>query len=84
MVAAYHTSGQPIVASAFHGRRASPTLFDRSLFDPLMLIRGDRGGRSIIDAHPDWVETVEAAHEWTLDDIDTQADLERARTTKDQ
>jgi len=84
MIAAYHTSGKPIVASAFHGRRASPALFDRSLFDPLMLIRGDRGGRSIVDTHPDWVETVEAANEWTLEDIDTQEDLERARTTKDQ
>jgi molybdenum cofactor cytidylyltransferase len=78
MVAAYQRSRQPIVVSAYQGRRASPTLFDRSFFDQLMQVRGDSGGRSIIRAHPDRVSAVEVDDEAKLLDIDTQADLDKA------
>lgn len=78
MIAAYQQSGRPIVVSAYQGKRASPTLFDRSFFDELMHVSGDSGGRSIIRAHPDRVRVVEVASEALLIDIDTQADLSKA------
>ena len=77
LVAAYHTSGRPIIVSAFKGRRASPTLFDRSLFDQLMQISGDAGGRSVIQANPDLVEMIEVENELALMDIDTLEDWQR-------
>jgi len=80
MIAAYRASDKRIVVSACKGRRASPTLFDRALFDQLLRITGDTGGRSIIDANPDWVEPVEADDERTLLDIDTLEDWQRLST----
>ena len=77
LIAAYHTSGKPIIVSAFKGRRASPTLFDRSLFDQLMQIRGDAGGRSVIQANLDLVEMIEVENELAIIDIDTLEDWQR-------
>ncbi|HEY4688065.1 MAG TPA: nucleotidyltransferase family protein [Anaerolineae bacterium] len=77
MVEAYRSSVQPIVVSTFQGRRASPTLFDRSLFGELAQVSGDTGGRSVLLAHPDRVTAVEAGSEITLLDIDTPDDWQR-------
>ena len=74
---AYQASGKPIVVSAFHGQRSSPTLFDRALFGQLLRVTGDVGGRSVVDANPGLVETVEAADELTLFDVDTLEDWQR-------
>ncbi len=79
LIAAYRASGKPIVVSAVQGRRASPTLFDRSLFEPLMRVTGDAGGRSIIDANPALVELVEVEDELTLVDVDTLEDWQRIK-----
>lgn len=77
MIAARDVSGKPIVVSACRGRRASPTLFDRTLFDRLMQVTGDAGGRSVIQANPDLVEVVEVDDELTLADVDTAEDWQR-------
>ncbi len=77
MIAARAVSGKPIVVSACRGRRASPTLFDRALFDRLMQVTGDAGGRSVIQANPDLVEVVEVDDELTLVDVDTAEDWQR-------
>lgn len=77
MIEAYRESGKPIVGSAFQGRRASPTLFDRSLFDQLRQVSGDSGGRSVIEANPDQVTLVEAEDALTLQDIDSIQDWRR-------
>ncbi len=77
LIEAYRESGKPIVGSAFQGRRASPTLFDRSLFAELMRVAGDEGGRSIVQANMDRVLLVEAEDALTLQDIDTIEDWQR-------
>jgi molybdenum cofactor cytidylyltransferase len=77
MMDAYRTSGKKIVALAYQGRRASPTLFDRSLFGALREITGDEGGRSIVRAHPRLLELVEVEDELTLLDVDTPEDWQR-------
>ena len=77
MIAVHRASSKHIVVSAFRGGRASPTLFDRALFDQLLRITGDVGGRSIIDAYPGMVEPVEADDELALLDIDTIEDWQR-------
>jgi molybdenum cofactor cytidylyltransferase len=77
LVAAYYATGKPIVGSTFQGRRGSPTLFDRSLFDALMAISGDEGGRAVIQANPDLLEMVEVEDELALLDVDTLEDWRR-------
>jgi molybdenum cofactor cytidylyltransferase len=75
LVAAYATTGGPIVVPAFAGRRGAPGLFDRSLFPELAALRGDVGGRQVIAAHPQAVVEVPLADEWPLLDVDEPGDL---------
>ena len=75
IVEAYQTSGKPIVASSFQGRRTSPTLFDRSIFEDLLAIGGDEGGRSIVRVRSQQVEIVESVQD--LADVDTTQDWQR-------
>jgi molybdenum cofactor cytidylyltransferase len=79
MVALYRTSGKQIVVSAFQGQRASPTLFDRSLFNELMRVAGDSGGRSVIQAHADLIAVAEAGDALALLDVDTPEDWQRIK-----
>ncbi|MGH2628165.1 MAG: nucleotidyltransferase family protein, partial [Anaerolineales bacterium] len=64
----------PIVAPWAGGRWANPVLFDRAVFEDLLSLRGDRGGRALFDRYPvlriEWDESI-------LLDIDTPGDLEQ-------
>ena len=77
MIDAYEIMKAPIVVSAYRGRRASPALFDRSLFDQLVRVSGDVGGRPVIEANPHQVVQVEAGDELDLADVDTWEDWQR-------
>lgn len=77
IVAAYE-AGHPIVSLAFQGRRGSPTLFDRSLFDALMQIRGDEGGRSVVRDNAHLLGLVEVEDERIMLDVDTLEDWQQA------
>lgn len=64
-----------VIASAYGGRRGVPAHFPASMFPRLTELRGDAGARELLKE----VRTVElAGGEF---DIDTAADLERARLT---
>jgi molybdenum cofactor cytidylyltransferase len=64
----------PIVAPWAGGRWANPALFDRAVFQDLLMLRGDRGGRALFERYPvlrvEWDESI-------LLDVDTPEDLER-------
>jgi molybdenum cofactor cytidylyltransferase len=76
---AYYGSTHPIIVPTRCGRRGSPVLFDRQLFPMLEGLRGDIGGRQLLDARPEYVQTVELEDEDAFFDIDIPADLERYR-----
>lgn len=65
----------PIVAPRYRGLRGNPVLFDRSLFDALKTLEGDRGARDLIGADPGLVTHVEVAEPAPLD-VDTPADYD--------
>ncbi len=67
-------SGAPIVAPAHHGRRGTPVLFARELFDELLHISGDEGGRSLIQKYASRVATIQVDDPNILADIDTLED----------
>jgi 4-nitrophenyl phosphatase len=79
IVACYQERGADIVHPVHAGQRGTPVLFGRRLFPELAAIRGDEGGRSLIDRHAERVATIEVADGITLADIDTPADYERLR-----
>ncbi len=75
----YCKTRMPIIAPTFKGVRGNPVLFDRSTFLELASLRGDLGGRSVMEAHPDWVETVEVPDPGIRIDLDNPQDLSLSR-----
>jgi CTP:molybdopterin cytidylyltransferase MocA len=57
------------------GKRGNPVLFPASLFEELLNVTGDRGGRQVIAAHEDLLRTVAVPPE-ELRDIDTKEDMQ--------
>jgi molybdenum cofactor cytidylyltransferase len=68
-----------IVEPRCEDKGGSPVLFDRALFGELTGLRGESGGRQILNAHPDWAERVNISDTRAAIDIDTREDYERAR-----
>lgn len=81
LIAAHARTGQPIVVASVNGKRTTPVLFHRSLFDDIRTIEGDRGARQIIDANPSRVTQVEVDANRVVD-IDTLEDYNRAKGEK--
>ena len=63
-----------IFAPEAEGRRGNPVLFPAALFEELLQVTGDRGGRQVIAAHPDLLRTVTVPAA-ELKDIDTKEDM---------
>lgn len=72
----YEKSGSLIVAPVYSGRRGNPVLFARSLIPELSRVTGDRGGREIIEKHPDQLATVDFESAIIGSDIDSWDDYE--------
>lgn len=74
----YRTAGKPIVASEYNGVLGVPALFDRSMFDELMKLKGDAGARVIIrQTASDNIAPIPAPE--AAFDIDTPQDRDRLR-----
>jgi molybdenum cofactor cytidylyltransferase len=79
ILARYRRTLAPIIVPAHRGRRGNPVLFSRALFDELMEMSGDQGGRQVMERHEDQVETVEVHDRRQFLDIDTVEDYDHAR-----
>lgn len=74
VVAAYRTSGRPIVCPVYRGELGNPVLLSPAVFPELMELEGDRGARSIIERTPERVRR--AAFDFEMPgDVDTPGDL---------
>jgi molybdenum cofactor cytidylyltransferase len=74
LIELHQTSGKPIVAASYAETLGIPALFDRSCFEELLTLSGDRGAKGIILSQPGRV----AAYDFPEGaiDIDTPSDLE--------
>jgi molybdenum cofactor cytidylyltransferase len=72
----YEAGGVSIVAPTYRGVSGHPVLFDRSTFDELLALSGDRGARAVVERDPGRVAVVEM-NEMQPIDVDTPADLAR-------
>jgi len=79
LVAAYRSGPSPIVAPRYDGHRGNPVLFDRSQFERLLDVSGDRGGRELVRTHPDTL-LLETGDPGVRRDIDTAGDLSNGRS----
>jgi molybdenum cofactor cytidylyltransferase len=69
----------PIIAPSFNGEIRNPVLFRRELFPELLKLKGDHGGRSLIEKHRDRVELVQWNEAASFMDIDDEKDYERLK-----
>lgn len=69
------TQGCPIVASAYENTTGPPVYFGREIFPALLALSGDRGARSVIEAHAADSIAVPIPDASAVD-IDTIGDLE--------
>ncbi len=68
-------TGAPIVAPVAGGSRRNPVLFDRRLFPLLLEVRGDKGGRSVVQRYREEMVQVPFPEEDWFRDVDSPADL---------
>ena len=59
-----------IIVPTFDGEAGHPVGFSREFFGELIALTGDRGARSVIDAHPERVERVSTDDPGVVTDID--------------
>lgn len=77
LLAAWHTSEQPIAAPLYAGQRGNPVLFSRTLFPALLAVEGDQGARAVLAANHDRITLVPFDDARPLADIDTPEDYAR-------
>lgn len=72
LIAKHTETGKPVIASNYKNNVGTPALFDATVFNELMQLKGDSGAKKILNNHPEWV----AAIEFPLGeiDIDTEED----------
>lgn len=75
IISTYQAYPFPVIAPMVAGKRANPVLFDRSTFEDLLKIQGDRGGRALFDQYP--IHHIPWEDERVLLDIDSPEDLEK-------
>jgi molybdenum cofactor cytidylyltransferase len=68
-----------IVAAAYAGHRSTPVYFPRHLFDELLQITGDEGGRSVIANHLDLVKLLHIVEPEVGLDVDLGEEYEELR-----
>src|SRR4051812_11760961 len=75
----FQSSSALIVAPAFQGQARNPVLFRRELFPELLQLKGDRGGRALIEKHRQEAVLVEWRDEIPFMDLDVREDYERLK-----
>jgi molybdenum cofactor cytidylyltransferase len=68
----------PACVPVFEGQHSNPVLFDKTLFGELRELRGDTGGRALLEKHRDQIVSIPADRTALLD-IDTPEDYEREK-----
>ncbi|MGZ3535514.1 MAG: molybdenum cofactor cytidylyltransferase [Thermodesulfobacteriota bacterium] len=68
-----------IIVPAFQGKTGHPVIFDKVYKKELMNLKGDVGGRSIIERHREDVRVVKVRSMGVVKDVDTWQDYEKDR-----
>jgi molybdenum cofactor cytidylyltransferase len=74
----YEATGAAAVVPKYRYQLGNPALVDRSLWARVMSLEGDQGARTLLRAHPEWVEEVWFPSSMPRD-IDTEEDLAELR-----
>ncbi len=78
LLATQRATARSIVASRYLDRNAAPALFLREHFSTLAALTGEEGARTLLNAHPDRVATIDAPE--LAHDLDTPTDYKAAQS----
>ena len=78
LIRAFDRGKERIVVPSFRGRAGHPVIFHKSYKEELMNLKGDVGGRSIIERHPEDVGVVAVKSVGVVKDFDTWQDYEKS------
>ncbi|HXG53513.1 MAG TPA: nucleotidyltransferase family protein [candidate division Zixibacteria bacterium] len=79
LVDRFEHGGAWIVAPTFGGQTRNPVLFRRNLFPELLALKGDQGGRVLVQKYKDRAELVAWHDEVPFMDLDVREDYERLK-----
>ncbi len=74
LIEAFQKAEGKIIAPSFQGRRGHPVIFPRKYREELLKLRGDEGGKSILNRHSKEVLVVPVRSKEVIRDIDTPGD----------
>lgn len=70
LIEGWEKSGKGLGTVCFQGRDGNPAVFSSQYFPELLTLSGDRGGRKILQGHPEDVYRYEVADGMELEDVD--------------
>ena len=76
LIAFFQAKRKNICLPMANNQRRNPVIFSSALFDDLMKLNADQGGRRVIDAYPDDVAALNFSDQRPFADIDTQDDFD--------
>jgi molybdenum cofactor cytidylyltransferase len=74
LIRAFDRGGKGIIIPSFQGRMGHPVIFHKRYRKELLNLRGDVGGRTVVDRHPEAVKLVPVKSEGVVKDVDTWQD----------
>ena len=82
LIRAFDQGKEGIIIPSFQGRHGHPVIFHRRYKRELLNLKGDVGGRSIIERHPGDIRVVPIKSVGVVKDIDTWQDYRRGLRMK--
>ena len=79
LIRAFDREKEWIVVPSFQGRTGHPVIFHKAYQKELMNLKGDVGGRSIIERHREEVRVVRVRSIGVVKDVDTWKEYEKGR-----
>lgn len=73
-----------IIIPSFRGKRGHPIIFHKKYKEELLDLKGDVGGKSVIERHPKDIKVVSIRSEGVIKDIDTLQDYEKGFIRRNQ
>jgi molybdenum cofactor cytidylyltransferase len=77
LISAFSQRKEGIILPSFQGRAGHPVIFHQKYKKELLSLKGDVGGRSIIERHPEDVRRVPVKSAGVVKDIDTWQDYKK-------
>jgi molybdenum cofactor cytidylyltransferase len=79
LIRSFAKEDKGIVVPCFRGRRGHPVIFHKRYREDLLKLKGDVGGREIVERYPEDVLVVHVKSEGIVKDIDTWKDYKKVK-----